>query len=651
MVKCDLSKIWPEWRIEQKIGEGAYGVVYKAVRTDHNVESSAAIKVITVPGNAGELESLRMAMGLEDARSVCRNSVDDFVREIQLMQSMKGTENIVSIEDYKVVERTDGIGWDIYIRMELLTPLNDVLKNRKLTEDEVIRLGCDLCAALEICARREVIHRDIKPANIFVNDFGSYKLGDFGIARKLERGAAGMSGKGTPYYMAPEVYRADHYDSRVDIYSLGIVLYCLMNHNRIPFLDIHERAPSLTEREHALRRRRNGEPLPPPAEASGELADVILRACAYNPDQRFESAAAMREALLAVRAGNTADINDATQAVRKPNRKAPKVVRTEKKKPKKSGLLIFLLIAAAVAAAGIFGLPLLKDGIGSGYSEQELSEIEDIIERAENSAAVGDYGDALKKTEEGLKKYPDSGSLKDKADEYRSIIRQQEKAKKLDEAAACAAQGDYKSAMETIQSVRTEYGDSTECRQAYEAYKKPYVAQMIAEADALENAKDYDGALAVLDAGLQHVPGDAQLTARRADIEKSRPKHFLDAVTPYNKNRYFTPEASVMAGKTYTKTFEFNVYYDRAYALYNLDGKYQTLEFDLGHVDGTDARNVKFTIYLDGEAVMVIQASAQDLPRHYTIQLNGARQLKIAGNCEYFASPNYAFANAYIYEK
>jgi serine/threonine protein kinase len=87
------------------------------------------------------------------------------------MESLKGIQNIVSVEDYKVIEKTDTIGWDIYIRMELLVPFNTYICDKVLTEEEVIKLGCDICTALEICGQRNIIHRDIKPENIFINDF------------------------------------------------------------------------------------------------------------------------------------------------------------------------------------------------------------------------------------------------------------------------------------------------------------------------------------------------------------------------------------------------------------------------------------------------------------------------------------------------
>ena len=171
----------------------------------------------------------------EGTMTYLRGIVSDFVREIQVMESLKGVQNIVNAEDYKVVEKGGRIGWDIYIRMELLTPFLTYIQVRPPDEKTVIRLGCDICTALELCAKQNVIHRDIKPENIFVNSFGDFKPEDFGIARNLENATGGLSQKGTYNYMAPEVQRGRQYDTTVDLYSLGMVLYRLMNRNRQPF--------------------------------------------------------------------------------------------------------------------------------------------------------------------------------------------------------------------------------------------------------------------------------------------------------------------------------------------------------------------------------------------------------------------------------
>ena len=305
MANDALKQIWPEWQIDEKpLGKGAFGVVYKAVRKEHNVESCAAIKIISIPVDSSEIDSLKTeGLDMSLTRTYFQEIVNDFVSEIQMMESLKGIQNIVSVEDYKVVEKEDDIGWYIYIRMELLTPFNTYICDRKLTEKEVIKFGCDICTALEICNKRNIIHRDIKPENIFVNDFGFFKLGDFGIARRMENMTGGLSQKGTYNYMAPEVTKGRDYDARVDIYSLGIVLYRLLNGNRLPFLNDEKQLLNPNERRNAIDRRMQGDELPPPCDASPAMANLILRACAFEADKRFSSATEMKDALMSVANG------------------------------------------------------------------------------------------------------------------------------------------------------------------------------------------------------------------------------------------------------------------------------------------------------------------------------------------------------------
>ena len=281
MITAKISSVWPEWQVATLIGEGSYGKVYKVVRKEHGVTSYAAVKVISIPRSENDAE----------------NIVADFVGEIKVMEALKGTANIVSIEDYKVLEKDDTTGWDILIRMELLTPLNDYIASRELTESEIIKLGQDVCSALELCVKRNVIHRDIKPENIFISAFGDFKLGDFGVARELESVKDPFINRGTHNYMAPEIMLAKQYDSTVDTYSLGLILYKLLNNNRLPFLDPNSQLLSYQERKNAVERRMKGEKIEAPVNANPDLAKVILKALAFNPAERFQNPAEFKNAL------------------------------------------------------------------------------------------------------------------------------------------------------------------------------------------------------------------------------------------------------------------------------------------------------------------------------------------------------------------
>jgi len=292
------------WHIEKLIGEGSFGKVFAVRREDFGETYNAAIKIISVPQNESEIKSV-MANGMDNASvtEYFEGMVKELVSEFALMSKLKGNSQIVSYEDHQIIPHEGKIGWDIIIRMELLTPLMDYAKNAALKHNDIIKLGIDMCRALELCQKRNIIHRDIKPENIFISDDGDYKLGDFGIARTIEKTSSGLSKKGTYTYMAPEVYKGEAYGSGVDIYSLGIVMYKLLNENRTPFLPPYPDKIKHSDIDSALIQRVSGEKIPMPSGADGRLAEIVLKACAYSPSVRYSSPMQMRAELEAIMYG------------------------------------------------------------------------------------------------------------------------------------------------------------------------------------------------------------------------------------------------------------------------------------------------------------------------------------------------------------
>ena len=289
------------WNITRLLGEGSYGKVFEIERSEFGQTYRAALKVITVPQSSAEVRSvISEGMSVSQAEAYFHGIVEELMHEFSIMFKLKGTANIVSCEDLRVLEHPDGIGWDILIRMELLHPLLPYVYEHPMARRDIIRLGIDICKALELCQRYNIIHRDIKPENIFISDNGDYKLGDFGIARTIERTTSGLSKKGTYSYMAPEVYIGKKYGFSVDTYSLGLVLYRMLNKNRGPFLPQPPEAITYDNREQALARRVSGEPLPRPFYGEGRLGEIVLKACAFDPKDRYSSPQQLRQELEAI---------------------------------------------------------------------------------------------------------------------------------------------------------------------------------------------------------------------------------------------------------------------------------------------------------------------------------------------------------------
>ncbi len=296
------SKVFGEWSIDEKIGSGAFGTVYKIKRVEFGNEYYAALKVINIPQDSEEQARLRSeGMDDESITTYYGQIAQDFIQEIKLLSSLDGITNIVDYKDHSVVPN-DNMGYTIYIKMQLLTPLNKMLINEDnkavfLPENEIIDLGIDICSALEICEKHKIIHRDIKVDNIFVSANGDYKLGDFGIAKQLEATQGEMSKKGTMMYMAPEVFKGENYNHTVDIYSLGIVMYRLFNKNRAPFFPQYPNPIKFSDKETANTQRLNGAELPAIPGVNDDLMAVLRKACAFKPEDRYQTAAEFKIAL------------------------------------------------------------------------------------------------------------------------------------------------------------------------------------------------------------------------------------------------------------------------------------------------------------------------------------------------------------------
>ena len=295
---------WPDWKIVKYLGGGAYGKVYEIERNNSGIQEKAAVKIVSRPKEESELEvDYQNGYDRESIAVKYTEILQEYKNEYKLMKELQGQSNIVSCDDFAIEENPDGIGGKIYIRMELLTPLQKVTKERLLSEEEVIKLGKDICKALILCESRNIIHRDIKPDNIMISKFGDYKLGDFGVSKVMSH-TTGATMTGTEGYIAPEVLHMEKYGKEVDIYSLGIVMYWLLNNRRMPFIGADEKVTLVNANQAAIRRYQ-GEKIPAPKNGSDELKKIVLKACEYKPKDRYLTAQEMYDALEEIGSGKS----------------------------------------------------------------------------------------------------------------------------------------------------------------------------------------------------------------------------------------------------------------------------------------------------------------------------------------------------------
>ena len=408
----NLQSSLPGWEIVRCIGSGSSGKVYELKKKDeYGGDFHCALKVISVPGSQKEYDEMLETMSEFAMRAKLREKVEEISNEYRLLGALRGHPNVVNCEDQMIIPHENDMGWDIYIRMELLQSLPDYVRENGMTVENVIKLGSDMCSALELCRENNIIHRDIKPQNIFVSRYGVFKLGDFGVA-KASTIRTSADKVGTYSYMAPEVYKGKGYDDRVDIYSLGMVLYWLLNERRGPFLPMPPQTPTAEQTTDAQIRRFRGETLPQPKNGGAALKKVVMTACSYKIADRYSDPAEFKRALKLAAQGKAepepvqpsfgsdeATVREDFKADPRPEyipempteprpqpkqkprpeaaqaKKTPSKQAEPEKKPKKSMfgyiLALFLIIAAMATAIIVFAL----SGSDGGKDDQPKESV------------------------------------------------------------------------------------------------------------------------------------------------------------------------------------------------------------------------------------------------------------------------------------
>ena len=286
----DVEIPWPGWRVVSRLGHGTYGSVWEIERDVAGDSERGALKVIGVPPEGEADDSLGLGYDEGTLSATYDERADAVLREYRLMAGLSSHPNVVSCRDFAKIARVGEPGYDVLIRMELLTPLTRWVRGKEIAVRDAARIGRDVARALSACESRGIVHRDVKPENIMVDEWGNFKLGDFGVARTLE-GTRTATTAGTETYMAPEVIRHDRYNQTVDIYSLGLVMWWLLNDYRLPFMPAGRLASGDVARAEA--RRLAGESIPAPAGCPDAFVRIVLRACAFRPEDRYQSAAEM----------------------------------------------------------------------------------------------------------------------------------------------------------------------------------------------------------------------------------------------------------------------------------------------------------------------------------------------------------------------
>lgn len=286
----EYQPLWENWVVDSIIHNGVNSRVYKIKRNRDGEDEFSVMKVVTITLESDMLVSKSEGIKYLDDRCAKAKA------EIRNMIKLQRSSYIVSYYDdaVKVIYDDNGekAGYDLLIRMEYLECFGTKIRNsdQKITTGDIINLAYDIGYALRDVHKCNMIHRDIKPDNIFVDEYGYYKLGDFGVTKTINATGYTSTRTGTEPYAAPEVWRSENnsenaYAFKADIYSFGLVLYQLINNNLLPFMADFTH----NEVERSVLLRMKGEKIPLPSGGNPELKRIVCRMCEFNPDDRYRN--------------------------------------------------------------------------------------------------------------------------------------------------------------------------------------------------------------------------------------------------------------------------------------------------------------------------------------------------------------------------
>ena len=295
----ETMKIWPGWEIKEQVGEGDIGKVFRIERTDAGITREAALKVIEISGDSAEIKKFRkMGMDEESILEIYEDRKNQLLAAVGRLSCLSTAYGIASIEDYDSSWNEEDSVWTILIRSEFLESLDAYGKKKggDLLPVEIAEMGRDIAGALMTLEKEGITSLSVKPSNILRNSEGSYKLSDAwinegtGILANWKIGALFA-------WDAPELVRSGKYDQTSDIYSLGMIMYVLLNGGKLPFLEEGGEVKRWMKIKIANEKRVSGEQLPNPVHGDEELQKIVLKACAPKPEDRYQNALELREAL------------------------------------------------------------------------------------------------------------------------------------------------------------------------------------------------------------------------------------------------------------------------------------------------------------------------------------------------------------------
>lgn len=241
------------------------------------------VKVIDIPASQTQLDALLLTGAYPDEQSALgyfKELAGDVETELKVLQKLSSLEGFLPFEGWQTVEMDNSVGYRVYMLGTYKRSLKKQFTREPMTHLNAVNLGLDLCTSLAVCRRAGYLYADLKPSNVYVTADKEYRIGDLGFIRLDSLAYACLPDKYRSAYTAPEL--ADTFatlNKTIDTYAVGLILYQVYNNGNLPDAA-------------------GGGKFSPPEYADYEMSEIILKACAQNPEDRWQDPVEMGQALV-----------------------------------------------------------------------------------------------------------------------------------------------------------------------------------------------------------------------------------------------------------------------------------------------------------------------------------------------------------------
>ena len=253
---------------------------------ENNSDDRYIVKIISLPANPSQIDALLLTGAYSDtasALSYFKELAEDITNEVNILNKLSELEGFLPYCGCQIEPKESGMGYNIYLLSPYKRSLDKHFKRHAMTHLDALNLGLDLCAALSVCRRSGYLYVDLKPSNVFVTGERLYRIGDLGFIRLDSIKFTSLSEKFFSQYTPPEISDAfSTLNTTMDTYAAGLILYQAYNNGALPVVD----SSSSTDA------------FPPPLYADYEMSEIILKACAPKPEDRWQDPMQMGQAII-----------------------------------------------------------------------------------------------------------------------------------------------------------------------------------------------------------------------------------------------------------------------------------------------------------------------------------------------------------------